>query len=387
MNIGYFVSQYPYTTDYSDYFYGGTGTVAVNLAKEISSRNNDVSVFTTSKTKSFELDSIGKITVYRYGTNFRIADARISIRLLTEPLKHKLDLVHAHMGNAPAPIAAWLYSRLKNKPLVVTYHGDQQDNYGNFLRRYSVKLYNKVFARVILKSANAIISPSGPFINESQFLPIFREKIVVIPNGINKEEVLTNITRNKCRKELGIPADSILFLFVGSLSKYKGPDILLKAAKLVVEKIPDAIFVFVGSGQMASELESLARELNLCKNVKFTGFVDNDTKYRYFKAADIFTLPSTLNTEVFPIVLLEASAAKLPMVVSDLETFNCIIKSGINGVITKRNDYNNLADSLVKLASNKKLLSEMSENAYKNVSNFSWSRIADETEGVYKKLT
>jgi glycosyltransferase involved in cell wall biosynthesis len=291
------------------------------------------------------------------------------------------------MGNAPAPIAAWLYSKLKNKPLVVTYHGDQQDNYGDSLRRNSVKLYNKTFAKLILKSADVIISPSEPFIKESKFLPVFIDKVVVIPNGIDKKEVLINITKDECRKELGIPTDHILFLFVGSLSKYKGPDVLLKAAEIVIKKIPKSTFVFVGNGQMASELKLTARKLNLCENIKFAGFVDNNTKYKYFKAADVFTLPSTLSTEVFPIVLLEASASKLPMVVSDLETFNCIIKNEINGIVTRRNDYNNLADTLIKLALNGKLVSEMSKNAYENVSKFSWDKIADETEKIYNRLT
>jgi glycosyltransferase involved in cell wall biosynthesis len=373
--------------NYSDYFCGGTGAVATNLAKKISERNHEVSIFTTSKTKKNELNNTDKINIYRYGASFRIADAYISLKLLTMPLKYKLDLVHAHMGNAPAPIAAWLYSKLKNKPLVVTYHGDQQDNYGDFLRRNSVKLYNKTFAKLILKSADVIISPSEPFIKESKFLPIFIDKVVVIPNGIDKKEVLINITKDECRKELGIPTDHIVFLFVGSLSKYKGPDVLIKAAELVIKKIPKSTFVFVGNGQMASELKLTARKLNLCENIKFAGFVDNNTKYKYFKAADIFTLPSTLSTEVFPIVLLEASASKLPMVVSDLETFNCIIKNEINGIVTRRNDYNNLADSLIKLALNGKLVSEMSKNAYENVSKFSWDKIADETEEIYNRLT
>lgn len=386
MRIGYFISHYPYNVDHSDYFCGGTGAVAINLAKKLSEREHNVSVFTTSRTRNNELNSINNITIYRYKKNFRIADAYISMRLLTEPLKHKLDLVHTHMGNAPAPIAAWLYSKIKNKPLVVTYHGDQQDNYGSPIRRQSVKLYNKIFAKLILRSADVIISPSEPFIKESKFLPSFIEKVTVIPNGIDTKEVQINITKDECRKELGIPADHILFLFVGSLSKYKGPDVLLKAAELVIKKIPKATFVFVGNGQMASELKLTAKTLNLCENIKFTGFVDNNTKYKYFKAADIFTLPSTLNTEVFPIVLLEASAAKLPMVVSDLETFNCVIKNGINGVFTKRSDYNNLADSLISLALNKNLMSEMSENAYKNLGNFSWSKIADETNQIYNIL-
>ena len=383
MKIGYFITHYPYKKEYDDYFCGGTGAVAINLAKEMVKKGHDVSVFTTSRTKKFEFEVNDGIKIYRYEANFRIAEAYMSFRLLFQPLKYELDMIHAHMGNAPAPITAWIYSKLKNKPLIITYHGDQQDSYGNLLRRCSVKLYNKLFAKNILKSADAMISPSEPFLNESKFLPTFKKKVTIIPNGINRNEVLVDKTKDECRKELSIPTNDIMFLFLGSLSKYKGPDVLMKSFNIVKKEMPNTTLAFVGGGQMKNELELFVKKMNLHDCVKFAGFVDNKTKLEYLKAADVFVLPSTLNTEVFPIVLLEASAAKLPMVVSDLETFNCIIKDGINGIITKRNDHNYLANALISLASKKSMRDEMSDNAYKISEDFSWEDISHKTEMLY----
>lgn len=383
MKIGYFVTHYPYRKDYNDYFCGGVGVVAENLAKEMVKRGHELSVFTTSRTRKYSFEEREGIKIYRYGAHFRIAEAYMSFGLLFGPLKHEMDIVHAHMGNAPAPIAAWIYSKLKKKPLIVTYHGDQQESYGTFLRRCSLKIYNKLFVNNILESSSLVISPSEPFIEESKFLGSFRDRIKVIPNGINQGEVTISKTKENCRSELGIPHDKVVFLFVGALSKYKGPDVLLKSTNIVTKKNKDVTLIYIGEGQMRYELESLSTKFGLNEIVKFVGFVEEQKKFEYFKAADVFVLPSTLNTEVFPIVLLEASASKLPMVVSDLNTFKCFIQDGVNGIVTKNSDFNDLAGTLLMLSTDDDLRKKMGENAYNMVEDFSWDKVAEETERVY----
>ena len=386
MRIGYFVTHYPYRKDYTDYFCGGVGVVAENLAKEMAKRGHEVLVFTTSRTRRYSFEEREGIKIYRYGADFKIAEAYMSFGLLFCPLRHEVDIVHAHMGNAPAPIGAWIYSKWKKKPLIVTYHGDQQASYGTFLRRCSLKVYNKLFANNILRSSDLIISPSEPFINESTFLGSFRDRIKVIPNGVNKNEVTISKTKEDCRSELDISHDKVVFLFVGALSKYKGPDVLLKSINMVTKKNKDVTLIYIGDGQMRYELESLSKKFGLNEIVKFVGFVDEQKKFEYFKAADVFVLPSTLNTEVFPIVLLEASASKLPMVVSDLNTFKCIIQDGVNGIVTKKNDFNDLASALLLLSTDDELRRKMSENAYNMIADFSWEKIAEETERTYGDL-
>ena len=90
--------------------------------------------------------------------------------------------------------------------------------------------------------------------------------------------------------------------------------------------------------------------------------------------------------EVFPIVFLEASAAGLPMVVSDLDTFKCIIEDGYNGIVTKRGAENNLADALIYLLGNVDVREKMGMNARKKVEDYSWEKIAEETEHLYRRL-
>jgi len=387
MKIGYFVTHYPYEKEYGDYFCGGVGEVAESLAKEMARRGHDVSVFTTSRTKSFEIEEKENLSIYRYAPNFAVENARISLRLLIEPLKYDLDVVHTHMGNAPSPMAAQIYSKLRRKPLVTTYHGDQQSSYGSLLRRLLVGVHNKCFASSVLNASKSITCPSEPFIYESRFLCNFASNVQIIPNGLNFEKMAVQKSKEECRIDLNIPADKTVFLFVGSLSKYKGPDILLMAMKHVNEKNKDAMLIYVGNGGMCGELRQMCKNLELDHIVKFAGFVSAEDRNKYFKASDIFILPSTLNTEVFPIVLLEASAFGLPIVVSSLKTFNCLVENGKNGLITKRNDPEDLARVLLLLSKDDPMRKELSRNAYLKTKDFTWSKIADEFEKIYEALT
>jgi glycosyltransferase involved in cell wall biosynthesis len=138
---------------------------------------------------------------------------------------------------------------------------------------------------------------------------------------------------------------------------------------------------------MRVELEMLSRRLGVERNVKFAGFVEENLKPFYYRAADVFVLPSVMKTEVFPLVFLEASASGLPIVVSDLDTFKCIIEDGYNGIVTKRGDENNLADAIIYLLENEEVREKMGENAKKKVDDYSWERIAEETEKVYEEVS
>jgi len=388
MKISYFSTYFPYKNKSFNekYTVGGGGVVIEALAGVLTQKGHEISIFTTSVNSKTTIERCGNIRIYRYGTNFRVASGRFSFGLLKNSVKYPADLVHAHVTVPMGDIAGLRYAKKKNIPLVVTHHGDLQVNIGGFARRMSVYFYNKFLLDKILSQADVIISPSEYYIEESRFLGKYRDKIVVIPNGINIENFDIQYSKEECRGKLGLSINSRIILFVGTLSPHKGPDVLLKVMPKILKDVPDAKLVFVGSGGMRSELEELSKKLGVEKHVKFAGFVEESLKPLYYRAADIFCLHSTMSTEVFPIVFLEASASGLPMVVSDLNTFKCIIDEGYNGLFTKRRDEKNLADAIVYLLENKDIREKMGKNARKKVEGYSWERIAEETEKVYEGL-
>lgn len=391
MRVDYFITHFPYRDrfDDADYFArykrGGAELAAYHLALEMA-KKNEVNIFTTSINSKDSFEEYDDVNVYRYGTKFRIDAGNISFGLFTKPLSHDADIIHAHFSTPPGELAGARCAKKRKVPFVLTYHGDWQESFGGFIRRTALSFYNKYLLDKVLSYADVIISPSEYYIDESRFLGKYRDKIVVIPNGIKIEDFDIPLSREQCREQLGLPLNKNMILFVGNLIPYKGPDVLVKAMPIIVKEVPDTELVFVGSGEMRGELEELSKKLGIEKYVKFAGFVEERLKPLYYRAADVFCLPSTLNTEVFPIVLLEASASGLPMVVSDLDTFKCIIDEGSNGLFTKRRDESNLADVIISLLESEEVRNTMSKNARKNVEEYSWERIAEETKKVYSRI-
>ena len=394
MKIGYFVGHFPYKDFFDNiakytkrYSYDGGINVAYNLALSMAKRGHEINIFTTSIDFRDATERYNNISIYRYGTNFRIASGNFSFNLFLKPIRHKVDIIHTHVGNPIADLAGYAYmKRNKDKPFIITYHGDGQEGIGGFIRNLSVSFYNRFLAEKVLSQADVIISPSEYYINESRFLGKYMDKIVVIPNGINVEDFDISYSKEECRVGLGLPIDENIILFVGSLTPYKGPDVLVKAMPIVVKEVPNTKLVFVGSGRMRDELEELSKKLGVEKHVKFAGFIEESLKPLYYKAADVFCLPSTMSTESFGIVNLEAMACGVPIVASKIGGVPDVVKDGENGLLVPPRDSEALADAIIYLLANGNIREKMGKNGRRKVKDYSWDKIADEVEKLYELM-
>ena len=81
----------------------------------------------------------------------------------------------------------------------------------------------------------------------------YKDKVVVIPNGINIEDYKIPYSKEECRRKLGLPLDKNIVLFVGNLILYKGPNVLIRTIPKIVKKVPNTLFIFVGKGKMRNE--------------------------------------------------------------------------------------------------------------------------------------
>lgn len=393
MKIGYFVGHFPYKdflgdfVEYSQHYsHDGGINVAYHLAVNIAQRNHEIDVFTTSINSKDSVKKHANMTVYRYGTNFRIEHHNMAFNLFRKPIKHHVDIVHVHGGNFIAELAALRHAKREKIPYVLTYHGDAQENYGTFTRRAIVSFYIRHLLNRVLSNADVIISPSEYFIDESRFLGKYRDKIVVIPNGINLSDFDIGYSKEDCREKLGLPLSGSIILFLGNIVPYKGPDILVKAMARIVKDEPDAKLVFAGKGVLKNELEMLSKRLGVEKNVKFTGFVEDGLKPLYYKAADVFCLPSTMSTESFGIVNLEAMACGVPIVASKIGGIPDAVKDGKNGLLVQPQDSEALADAIIYLLENEDVRGKMGKNGRKKVVDYSWDEIANKTERLYKLI-
>lgn len=113
------------------------------------------------------------------------------------------------------------------------------------------------------------------------------------------------------------------------------------------------------------------------------GFVEDGLKPLYYKAADVFILPSTMNTESFGIVNLEAMACGVPIVASNIGGIPDIVKDGENGLLVQPKNTEALANAIIYLLENEDMKKKLGLNGKMKVKNYSWEKIAEKTEAIY----
>ena len=391
MKIGYFISHFPYMDRVNDanyskeYAHGGTEIAAYQLARNIA-KIDDVDIFTTSINSKDSHQSSENMLIHRYSTILKIASANLSLKILYKPLDYKIDIAHAHYNMPYSDYSALRYAEKNKVPFVVTYHADAQENGGNLIRNWAQMIYNRSLLKNVLNGADIIIATSNSYINESKFLGDYREKIEVIPNGINLEEFDINLSKEECRDRLGLPHDKKIILFFGNIVAYKGPHILLKSFSKVKSKFKDVMLVFAGRGEIQEELTKLAVELGIKKDVLFTGYIDEKLKPFYYKSADIFCLPSITMAEAFGIVNLEAMACCIPVISSKLGGIPDVIDDKETGLLVKPGDEDELSEALEFLLENGATAIKMGNNGKKKVEDYSWKKIAERTQKIYERL-
>ncbi len=236
----------------------------------------------------------------------------------------------------------------------------------------------KLLTAITLKDADAVIAQTNYM--EKELQPDRPRNILVIPNEI-KTERFEEIAYDGARRELEIDEDQKIILFVGRLHQVKGLEYLIEAISYVNQTEPNARLILAGDGPEKEKLERVASDLGLSNRVSFSGWVANEHIPTYMVASDVFVLPSL--SEGFPNVLLEAMAAGLPIVATNVSGIPSIVDNGINGFVVEPRNPAQIAARIVSILSDRELVLRISGNNRKKAQRYSWDHVITDLEGVY----
>ncbi len=186
-------------------------------------------------------------------------------------------------------------------------------------------------------------------------------------------------TRMQVRGELGIGHDDIVVICVAELNDNKNQIQLLRAAAMIKEKLPAIRVLLVGEGSSRHQLELYARDQGLAHNVLFLG--RRDDVPRLLTASDIASLVS--RREGLPRFVMEAAAAALPLVCTNIRGNRDIVADGLNGHLVPVGDYRATAHSIARLAEDEQLRRDMGKASTDVVKPFSLDRVLPAMEDIY----
>jgi glycosyltransferase involved in cell wall biosynthesis len=172
-------------------------------------------------------------------------------------------------------------------------------------------------------------------------------------------------------------------IHVGRLNEVKDQRTLLRAVALARAEVPDIRLTMVGGGALRAELEALAGELSIADRVVFLG--ERNDSGAWLAQADLFVLSS--RTEGLPMSLLEAMAASVPQIVTDVGGMPEVLRMSQAGLIVPPNSAGDLARAMIEMSQRRGTLRELGERArscYEK--HFTLARMAQEYDRLYRSL-
>jgi len=361
-------------------FTGGVENYVYYLSRELVNSGNQVKVVCANEPDIESKQRVEGIEVERLPYMGKIANTNITTGLPGALSDGDYDIIHTHI---PTPWSAdWsaFYSNSKKKPLVVTYHNDI---IGQGLASLVAHIYNSVGLNYVLKTAAKIIITQPGYLQSSSHLAKYRDKIEVIPNGVDVEKFQPKQASGNEDKS------TIFFLSVlDEFHKYKGLDYLLEALKIVKNKVPDVKLIVGGKGVLLDHYQEMAASLGLKDNVEFAGFIPDEEIADYYSQASVFVLPSISSLqEGFGIVALEALACQTPVVTTDIVGVAQDLKQIKGGIVIPPRDTHKLADAITQILSDAEMQKEMGQRGRKLVEEkYTWKGVASSMEKVYKEI-
>jgi len=207
------------------------------------------------------------------------------------------------------------------------------------------------------------------------------QKVHTVHYGI--APTLPDLTmRAAFRAELGIPLDAPVLGSVCRLIEQKGLTFALRAFAQIAPHFPEAHYVIIGDGALREPLRAEADALGVATRVHFAGW-RADAAARMV-AFDVFVMPSLW--EGFGLVLLEAMAARLPIIASAVSALPEIVRDGETGLLCAPRDVACLAERMVRLLSARDLATRLGAHGEARLrAEFSVSKMVDRTLAVYRK--
>ena len=353
---------------------GGAENYVVNLSKKFAEKGHEIFILSSAG----ENGKNSELSVFKFLQNSGLPFKIMAMGFKYNPLtilriayfikKNKFDIIHTHLSKAN--FVGALAAKLAGIKSVSTAHGLNKKSQYKY-SDYVICISNAVKENLVLQGMNG-------------------GKLGVIYSGIDTEKFNPEAEGLPKKKddstsgsEAGVGGKSFSVGMLARLSREKGVELLLEAAKFVLLEIPEAKFFIAGAGRLKDELIKKAKDLDIYNSVYFVGFVGSNL-VSFLKELDAVVFPSL--KEGLSLALLESMAMENIVIVSDVGGMPEVVADGKNGFIVKSGDINAVYKKLVFVYNNKDAVKEMAKEARKTIiEKFNIQDCADKTLDLFSR--
>jgi len=318
-------------------------------------------------------------------------------RFLKEVLIHKLrrfkpNIIHVHspwkIGMDTIKIIGSINVKI---PIIYEVRGLWEETsiaLGGTTRRSLLYLLAKRQEKYVLKNVDAVVSISehlrGYLLNRG----VGKNKIVVIPNGVDTQFFKPLPKNRELMRKLAISSEDIVIGYIGSIRKIEGLDLLIEAIKR--EQFHNIKLIIVGEGESKYELAYKVRTLKLEGVVRLLKSVQHEDILKYYSILDIFVIPRKkfyVNELVTPLKPLEAMSMKKCVIASDVGGLKELIRDGVTGLLFKADNVEDLIEKIGLAITDEGLRERLGKNARKRVEKYrDWKYLVNNFIDLYNSL-
>ncbi|MDP2649733.1 MAG: glycosyltransferase family 4 protein [bacterium] len=357
-------------------FSGGVEARNFFLAKNLAKKHK-VYVLTSKLPGTKKREKLSSFEVFRVG-NIRSYDATANnviqrIKFIISAIKfaNTLDIDLVDSSNFVTHFAAKIVSFRKKIPHIAWY----PDVWiGSWIKIAGISgVLGEILERTnLLLGANAYIAISKE--TASKLKKNTNRKVYVIACGVDQKEFAKTSPKFK----------NNTIICISRLAKYKNIRTLIIAFAHLSTKVKNVKLLIVGVGPEGNSLKELTKTLNIKNKVNFLSNLSRRELVEKIKSSHIFSLPSFV--EGFGIATIEACAAGIPYVNSNIPTQKEITQNGVGGFLVDPDEPMEFSEKFQQLLKNKKLYSKKSKEAKKLAIRYNWEEISRETEKIYEKI-
>jgi len=347
----------------------GTAIVFINIAELLAKNGHKVWVVTNKfegvkypKHENLKIVFISSPQKYQKKQRTTIYD---TIRYILSTVKtgtsivrnEKIDIIHSNSGIAG--LAGSIISKITSKNHILTIHNVYpKDFWKEWVKQPGNSKFKaflgKIQQKIVIKSRYNVIHTVSELVKENIEKLGVKKQIIVIPNAIKFSEPC-KVTTNPHQ-----------FVLISRLVFYKNAQVVIKALKIVKKQFPQISLIIIGDGPYRKTLENLVNEMDLEDNVIFKGTIVDEVKKNKIIAGSLaLVFPSYY--ESFGLVILEAFAQKIPVLVSNQRPLSEIVENKKTGLLVSTHNENEWAKDLEYVIKNPQSSSEMGEAGRKSL--------------------
>ena len=303
-------------------------------------------------------------------------------RLVKSHLTRDIDIVVSHCTPSVFPSL----NHLEHRPLICHFHGPRYLERGvEGAHPLSIRLSRYIEEKVYARTDHAITLSHYMKRVLVETYGFAEEKVSVVPGGVNVDQFKQTISRQEARRHLGLPGDRPLILAVRRLERRMGLHNLIEGIQQVARNYPDILLLIVGKGALRQQLDEQIRSMNLTRQVRTLGAVNEQELPLLYRAAD-FTIVPTSAYEGFGLILLESLASGTPVLGTPVAAIPEVLTPLSKSLLLESAAPEHLAQGICESLSGQRALPSMDVCERYAAENYAWDVIVPKIHAVYRHI-